>query len=160
MESRTSFISLSSLLSKIRLYPISWPRITYFRNRCVFTLSYSRPLFVCPALIIRILPTTVRNFDRWHLVFSLTNVFYHLSTGRVNNENPNINTPSSPTSRLLLQYENHLRNTLARGLDAESYSLHTFEALLSQSMENLGKLEKERKQCTRHPNLQLIFQIF
>lgn len=32
----------------------------------------------------------------------------------------------------------HLRNTLAKGMDAESYSLHTFEALLSQSMENLG----------------------
>ncbi|GFQ97080.1 protein still life, isoform SIF type 1 [Trichonephila clavata] len=48
-------------------------------------------------------------------------------------------TPSSPTSRLLLEYEMHLRNALARGLDAESYSLHTFEALLSQSMENVGK---------------------
>lgn len=34
----------------------------------------------------------------------------------------------------------HLRNTLAKGMDAESYSLHTFEALLSQSMENLGNL--------------------
>lgn len=33
----------------------------------------------------------------------------------------------------------HLRNTLAKGMDAESYSLHTFEALLTQSMENLGK---------------------
>lgn len=33
----------------------------------------------------------------------------------------------------------HLRNTLAKGMDAESYSLHTFEALLSQSMENLGE---------------------
>jgi len=48
-------------------------------------------------------------------------------------------TPGSPTSRLLLEYEMHLRNTLAKGMDAESYSLHTFEALLSQSMENLGK---------------------
>lgn len=46
--------------------------------------------------------------------------------------------PGSPTSRLLLEYEMHLRNTLAKGMDAESYSLHTFEALLSQSMENLG----------------------
>uniref|UniRef100_A0A8D8VG35 T-lymphoma invasion and metastasis-inducing protein 1 n=2 Tax=Cacopsylla melanoneura TaxID=428564 RepID=A0A8D8VG35_9HEMI len=46
-------------------------------------------------------------------------------------------TPSSPTSRLLLEYEMHLRNTLAKGMDAESYSLHTFEALLTQSMENL-----------------------
>ncbi|EEB20227.1 still life, sif, putative [Pediculus humanus corporis] len=45
--------------------------------------------------------------------------------------------PGSPTSRLLLEYEMHLRNTLAKGMDAESYSLHTFEALLSQSMENL-----------------------
>ncbi|KAF5297733.1 hypothetical protein FQR65_LT09906 [Abscondita terminalis] len=46
-------------------------------------------------------------------------------------------TPGSPTSRLLLEYEMHLRNTLAKGMDAESYSLHTFEALLTQSMENL-----------------------
>jgi len=38
-----------------------------------------------------------------------------------------------------MEYEMHLRNTLAKGMDAESYSLHTFEALLSQSMENLGK---------------------
>ncbi|CAH4018459.1 unnamed protein product [Pieris brassicae] len=45
--------------------------------------------------------------------------------------------PGSPTSRLLLEYEMHLRNTLAKGMDAESYSLHTFEALLSQSMEDL-----------------------
>lgn len=36
----------------------------------------------------------------------------------------------------------HLRNTLAKGMDAESYSLHTFEALLSQSMEDLGKIFK------------------
>lgn len=35
----------------------------------------------------------------------------------------------------------HLRNTLAKGMDAESYSLHTFEALLSQSMENLGEFD-------------------
>lgn len=50
------------------------------------------------------------------------------------------NTPSasSPTSKLLIEYETHLRNALARGLDAESYSLHTFEALLTQSMENVG----------------------
>lgn len=58
--------------------------------------------------------------------------------GRMNAENATISTPSSPTSRLLLEYEMHLRNTLARGMDAESYSLHTFEALLTQSMENLG----------------------
>jgi T-lymphoma invasion and metastasis-inducing protein 1 len=48
-------------------------------------------------------------------------------------------SPGSPTSRLLLEYEMHLRNTLAKGMDAESYSLHTFEALLTQSMENLGE---------------------
>lgn len=55
-------------------------------------------------------------------------------------QGPNVTpTPGSPTSRLLLEYEMHLRNTLAKGMDAESYSLHTFEALLSQSMENLGK---------------------
>lgn len=47
---------------------------------------------------------------------------------------------TSPTSRLLLEYEMHLRNTLAKGLDAESCSLHTFEALLTQSMEDLGIL--------------------
>lgn len=53
---------------------------------------------------------------------------------------PNVTpTPGSPTSRLLMEYEMHLRNTLAKGMDAESYSLHTFEALLSQSMENLGE---------------------
>ena len=40
--------------------------------------------------------------------------------------------------RLLMEYEEHLRNTLKKGMDAESYSLHTFEALLTQSMENLG----------------------
>lgn len=57
-------------------------------------------------------------------------------------ENPTVSTPSSPTSRLLLEYEMHLRNTLARGMDAESYSLHTFEALLTQSMENLGKRKR------------------
>jgi len=48
--------------------------------------------------------------------------------------------PDSPTSRLLMEYEEHLRNTLEKGMDAESYSLHTFEALLTQSMENLGKV--------------------
>ena len=42
-------------------------------------------------------------------------------------------------SRLLMEYEEHLRNTLKKGMDAESYSLHTFEALLTQSMENLGE---------------------
>ncbi|KAK8732084.1 hypothetical protein OTU49_007177 [Cherax quadricarinatus] len=48
--------------------------------------------------------------------------------------------PSSPTSQLLQEYEMHLRNTLAKGMDAESYSLHTFEALLTQSMENLESI--------------------
>ncbi|XP_066602643.1 protein still life, isoform SIF type 1-like [Prorops nasuta] len=48
-----------------------------------------------------------------------------------------VSTPGSPSSRLLLEYEMHLRNTLAKGMDAESYSLRTFEALLTQSMENL-----------------------
>jgi hypothetical protein len=58
---------------------------------------------------------------------------------------PNVTpTPGSPTSRLLLEYEMHLRNTLAKGMDAESYSLHTFEALLSQSMENLGNFKAPR----------------
>lgn len=42
----------------------------------------------------------------------------------------------------------HLRNTLAKGMDAESYSLHTFEALLTQSMENLGKITVEKDFCT------------
>ncbi|XP_035711020.1 protein still life, isoform SIF type 1 isoform X3 [Folsomia candida] len=47
-------------------------------------------------------------------------------------------SPGSPTARLLLEYEQHLRNTLAKGMDAESYSLHTFEAIISQSNENLA----------------------
>lgn len=44
----------------------------------------------------------------------------------------------------------HLRNTLAKGMDAESYSLHTFEALLSQSMENL-ELAESLPGSTRSP---------
>lgn len=68
---------------------------------------------------------------------------FFLITGRYQkHDNQTTSTPGSPTSRLLLEYEMHLRNTLARGMDAESYSLHTFEALLTQSMENLGKVEK------------------
>ncbi|XP_045472036.1 protein still life, isoform SIF type 1 isoform X1 [Harmonia axyridis] len=64
---------------------------------------------------------------------------YHGRGRHMHHQNLNAtSTPSSPTSRLLLEYEMHLRNTLAKGMDAESYSLHTFEALLSQSMENLG----------------------
>ncbi|XP_037784013.1 protein still life, isoform SIF type 1-like isoform X8 [Penaeus monodon] len=55
----------------------------------------------------------------------------------------NVATPSSPTSQLLQEYEMHLRNTLAKGMDAESYSLHTFEALLTQSMENLESIIAE-----------------
>lgn len=75
-----------------------------------------------------------------------------------------VSTPGSPTSRLLLEYERHLRNTLAKGMDAESYSLRTFEALLTQSMENLGEFrsllffsfflfkKKIRYPCTSNPN--------
>ncbi|KAL3281788.1 hypothetical protein HHI36_004989, partial [Cryptolaemus montrouzieri] len=63
---------------------------------------------------------------------------YHGRGRHMHHQNVNAtSTPSSPTSRLLLEYEMHLRNTLAKGMDAESYSLHTFEALLTQSMENL-----------------------
>lgn len=46
-----------------------------------------------------------------------------------------VDEPASPTSQLLMEYEDHLRNTLEK--DSESYSLHTFEALLGRSMENL-----------------------
>ncbi|CAB3364790.1 Hypothetical predicted protein [Cloeon dipterum] len=60
-------------------------------------------------------------------------------------------TPGSPTSRLLLEYEMHLRNTLAKGMDAESYSLHTFEALLTQSMENLEFAENLPTSNQRSP---------
>ncbi|XP_057653123.1 protein still life, isoform SIF type 1 isoform X3 [Diorhabda carinulata] len=60
-------------------------------------------------------------------------------------------TPGSPTSRLLLEYEMHLRNTLAKGMDAESYSLHTFEALLTQSMENLEFAESLPASTQRSP---------
>ena len=35
--------------------------------------------------------------------------------------------------------ESELEYLFFQGMDAESYSLHTFEALLTQSMENLGK---------------------
>ncbi|KAF3430286.1 hypothetical protein E2986_00319 [Frieseomelitta varia] len=68
----------------------------------------------------------------------------HCSSRRCNGGQPyqqqnmqSVSTPGSPTSRLLLEYEMHLRNTLAKGMDAESYSLRTFEALLTQSMEDL-----------------------
>ncbi|XP_046808140.1 protein still life, isoform SIF type 1 isoform X2 [Lucilia cuprina] len=67
-------------------------------------------------------------------------------------QGPNVTpTPGSPTSRLLLEYEMHLRNTLAKGMDAESYSLHTFEALLSQSMENLEFAESLPGSMQRSP---------
>lgn len=70
-------------------------------------------------------------------MFSSDFFFWHFGKQNQPNVTP---TPGSPTSRLLLEYEMHLRNTLAKGMDAESYSLHTFEALLSQSMENLGNI--------------------
>ena len=60
------------------------------------------------------------------------------TTPSSSNGNSDIEGPASPTSQLLMEYEEHLRNTLEKGLDAESFSLHTFEALLSRSMENLG----------------------
>ncbi|EZA58285.1 Protein still life, isoform SIF type [Ooceraea biroi] len=66
-----------------------------------------------------------------------------------------VSTPGSPTpnSRLLLEYEMHLRNTLAKGMDAESYSLRTFEALLSQSMENLEFAENIPLNVQRTPHV-------
>ncbi|XP_012537849.1 protein still life, isoform SIF type 1 isoform X5 [Monomorium pharaonis] len=63
-----------------------------------------------------------------------------------------VSTPGSPTSRLLLEYEMHLRNTLAKGMDAESYSLRTFEALLTQSMENLEFAENIPLNVQRTPH--------
>ncbi|XP_077265465.1 guanine nucleotide exchange factor still life isoform X4 [Temnothorax americanus] len=64
-----------------------------------------------------------------------------------------VSTPGSPTSRLLLEYEMHLRNTLAKGMDAESYSLRTFEALLTQSMENLEFAENIPLNVQRTPHV-------
>ncbi|XP_026674408.1 protein still life, isoform SIF type 1 isoform X9 [Ceratina calcarata] len=64
-----------------------------------------------------------------------------------------VSTPGSPTSRLLLEYEMHLRNTLAKGMDAESYSLRTFEALLTQSMENLEFAENIPLNIQRTPHV-------
>ncbi|XP_076397977.1 guanine nucleotide exchange factor still life isoform X9 [Megachile rotundata] len=64
-----------------------------------------------------------------------------------------VSTPGSPTSRLLLEYEMHLRNTLAQGMDAESYSLRTFEALLTQSMENLEFAENIPSNVQRTPHV-------
>ncbi|XP_050692900.1 protein still life, isoform SIF type 1-like isoform X14 [Eriocheir sinensis] len=71
------------------------------------------------------------------------------SEGNSDFENPD-GAPRSPTSQLLQEYEMHLRNTLAKGMDAESYSLHTFEALLTQSMENLEAILEDIA-ATRKP---------
>ncbi|KAI1288248.1 Protein still life, isoform SIF type 1 [Halotydeus destructor] len=49
----------------------------------------------------------------------------------------------SPTIKILQEYESHLRNALAKGADADTYSLNTFETILSQSMENVVALMKE-----------------
>lgn len=51
--------------------------------------------------------------------------------------------PPSPTIKLLQEYEQHLRNALAKGCEADSYSLNTFETILSQSMENVVSLMRE-----------------
>ena len=59
------------------------------------------------------------------------------TTPSSSNDNSDAEEPASPTSQLLMEYEEHLRNTLEK--DSESFSLHTFEALLSRSMENLGE---------------------
>ena len=59
------------------------------------------------------------------------------TTPSSSNGNSDIEGNPSPTSQLLMNYEEYLRNTLEKGMDAESFSLHTFEALLSRSMENL-----------------------
>lgn len=50
---------------------------------------------------------------------------------------------ASPTIKILQEYETHLRNALAKGADADTYSLNTFETILSQSMENVVALMKE-----------------
>ncbi|XP_067645366.1 protein still life, isoform SIF type 1 isoform X9 [Eurosta solidaginis] len=74
------------------------------------------------------------------------------ANARHQHQAPNVTPiPGSPTSRLLHEYEMHLRNTLAKGMDAESYSLHTFEALLSQSMENLELAESLPGSTQRSP---------
>ncbi|KAK9744060.1 hypothetical protein QE152_g8112 [Popillia japonica] len=77
---------------------------------------------------------------------------YHGRQRHMHHQNSSVTpTPGSPTSRLLLEYEMHLRNTLAKGMDAESYSLHTFEALLTQSMENLEFAESLPGSTQRSP---------
>lgn len=50
---------------------------------------------------------------------------------------------ASPTIKVLQEYEAHLRNALAKGSEADTYSLNTFETILSQSMENVVALMKE-----------------
>ncbi|XP_076682836.1 guanine nucleotide exchange factor still life isoform X4 [Andrena cerasifolii] len=84
----------------------------------------------------------------------------HCNSRRCNGGQPyqqqsmqSVSTPGSPTSRLLLEYEMHLRNTLAKGMDAESYSLRTFEALLTQSMENLEFAENLPLNVQRTPHV-------
>ncbi|XP_020288814.1 protein still life, isoform SIF type 1 isoform X3 [Pseudomyrmex gracilis] len=82
----------------------------------------------------------------------------HCNSRRCNNGQSyqnmqSVSTPGSPTSRLLLEYEMHLRNTLAKGMDAESYSLRTFEALLTQSMENLEFAENIPLNVQRTPHV-------
>lgn len=49
----------------------------------------------------------------------------------------------SPTIKVLQEYEQHLRNALAKGTDADTYSLNTFETMLSQSMDNVVVLLRE-----------------
>lgn len=50
---------------------------------------------------------------------------------------------ASPTIKVLQEYEQHLRNALAKGNDADTYSLNTFETILSQSMENVVAFMRE-----------------
>lgn len=59
------------------------------------------------------------------------------SSGQSNNRS------ASPTIKVLQEYEAHLRNALAKGSEADTYSLNTFETILSQSMENVVALMKE-----------------
>lgn len=49
----------------------------------------------------------------------------------------------SPTIKVLQEYEQHLRNALAKGTDADTYSLNTFETMLSHSMDNVVVLLRE-----------------
>ena len=56
---------------------------------------------------------------------------------------PSGHRSGSPTIKVLQEYEHHLRTALAKGNDADTYSLNTFETILSQSMENVVALMKE-----------------